>query len=142
MTSATHERFDREEEIRSSSDRTFGMVFAVVFAMVALWPLVRGRPPRWWSLAIALVFVALALLRPRTLAPLNRAWLKVGLLMHAVVNPVVMALLFFGTVTPIAIVYRLLGKDPLRRSFDPSASTYWIDRRPPGPSPDTMPRQF
>jgi hypothetical protein len=65
-----------------------------------------------------------------------------GLLLHAVVNPIVMALLFFTTVTPIALILRAQGKDPLRLRRDPDARSYWIERRPPGPMPDTMPRQF
>jgi large-conductance mechanosensitive channel len=88
------------------------------------------------------VFLALALAAPKTLAPLNRLWMKFGLLLHAVVNPVVMAFLFFSTVTPIALIMRALGQDPLRLKLDPAAKTYWIDRTPPGPAPDTMPRQF
>jgi saxitoxin biosynthesis operon SxtJ-like protein len=138
----THEDFGREEEIKASSERSFGFVFAAVFLIVGLLPLFRGNPVRWWSLVIAAVFLALALAAPRTLAPLNWLWLKFGLLLHAVVNPVVMAFLFFSTVTPIALIMRALGKDPLRLKLDASAKTYWIDRTPPGPSPDTMPRQF
>ena len=137
-----HESFARDEEIQGSSDRQFGLVFAVVFALVAGWPLLSGRPVRWWSLALAAVFLGLALTRPAVLAPLNRVWLRFGLLLHAVVSPIVLGLVFFTTVTPIGLALRLLGKDPLRLRFDRAASTYWIDRRPPGPSPDTMPRQF
>jgi large-conductance mechanosensitive channel len=95
-----------------------------------------------WSLGTAAVFLALALAAPKTLAPLSRLWMKFGLLLHAVVNPVVMAFLFFSTVTPIALIMRALGQDPLRLKLDPAAKTYWIDRTPPGPAPDTMPRQF
>ena len=137
-----HESFTRDDEVRSSSDRAFGLVFAVVFALIALWPLWRGRGPRWWSLGLAAAFVGAALLAPRVLAPLNRLWFRLGLLLHAVVNPVVMALVFFTTVTPIALIMRAMGKDPLRLRRDQDARTYWIERQPPGPMPDTMPRQF
>lgn len=137
-----HESFTRDDEVRSSSDRAFGLVFAVLFALIALWPLWRGMAPRWWSLGLAAAFLGAALLAPRALAPLNRLWFRLGLLLHAVVNPVVMALVFFTTVTPIALIMRAMGKDPLRLRRDQDARTYWIERRPPGPMPDTMPRQF
>jgi hypothetical protein len=97
---------------------------------------------RWWSLAAAVAFLLSALLFPRVLRRLNWLWLKVGLVLHAIVNPVVMGLLFYLTVTPIGLLFRWLGKDPLRLHFDTTADTYWIERRPPGPTPDTMRRQF
>ncbi len=138
----THESFEREEEVRSSSDRTFGIVATVFFVLVGLAPLKHGVPPRWWSLGVAAVFLTMALLIPRALAPANRLWFKLGLLLHAMVSPIVMALLFFVVVTPTALIMRALGKDPLRLRFDPDAPTYWVNRVPPGPPPDTMPRQF
>ena len=79
---------------------------------------------------------------PKILSPLNRLWFRFGLLLHHIVNPVVMALLFFTTVTPMALIMRLLGKDPLRRKFDPEADSYWIPRQPAGPAPETMKNQF
>jgi predicted membrane metal-binding protein len=138
----THEDFAREEEVKVSSERSFGFVFATVFVVIGLLPLFHRNPVRLWSLGIAAVFLVLALAAPRALTPLNRLWMKFGLLLHAIVNPVVMAFLFFSTVTPIALLMRIRGKDPLRLKLDPNAKTYWIDRTPPGPSPDTMPRQF
>ncbi len=141
-SSGTHERLARAEEITGPSDRSFGLVFAGLWALLGCWPLVRGHPPRWWSLAVAAAFLLPALLHPRALAPLNRLWLRLGLLLHACLSPVVMALLFFATVTPMGLLLRALGKDPLRLRFDRDARTYWIERRPPGPSPESMPRQF
>ena len=138
----THEDFAREEEAKASSERTFGLVFAAVFLIIGLWPLLHREAVRLWSLGIAVAFLVLAFVAPRTLVPLNRLWMKLGLLLHAIVNPVIMAFLFFTTVTPIALIMRLSGKDPLRLKLDPAARTYWIDRTPPGPAPDTMPRQF
>jgi predicted membrane metal-binding protein len=138
----THESFAREEEVKTSSERVFGFVFAAVFAIIGSWPLVHGNTIRLWSLGVAVAFLVLALAAPKTLAPLNRLWMKFGLLLHAVVNPIVMAFLFFSTVTPIALIMRMRGKDPLRLKLDPAARSYWIDRTPPGPAPDTMPRQF
>ena len=91
---------------------------------------------------MAALFLAAALLRPAILNPLNRLWLKFGLLLHRVVNPIVMALLFYGTVLPTGLVMRALGKDLLRLKRQPDADSYWIVRQPPGPAPETMKDQF
>jgi hypothetical protein len=138
----THESFERTESVQGSSNRAFGIVFTVFFALIGLWPLPWGGNPRWWALGIAAVFLFAALVCPKTLAPLNRAWMRFGLLLHKIVNPVIMGLIFFLTVTPTALIMRALGKDPSRRRLDKDATTYWIDRAPPGPDPDSMPRQF
>jgi hypothetical protein len=137
-----HEDFSRDEAVQGSSDRAFGITFAAVFAAFALWPLMRQRPLRSWALAVALVFLVPALVRPQVLGPLNRLWLRLGLFLQRLVTPVVMAMLFYGTVTPIALVLRWLGKDLLRLRIDRGADSYWIERRPPGPAPDTMRNQF
>jgi predicted membrane metal-binding protein len=139
---ATHERLFVDDEIKGSKDRTFGLTFAAVFLLYACWPLLRGRSPRWWVLAMGAAFAITALLVPRALAPLNRFWLRVGLLLNRITNPIVMGLLFVTTIIPLALMLRALGKTPLQLGRDPSASTYWIDRRPPGPAPSTMSRQF
>ena len=139
---ATHERLVRDEEIQGSSNRSFGLLFAVVFAVVGLWPLIHGDAPRLWPLGLALAFLVVASLRPALLSPLNRLWTRFGLLLHRVVNPIIMALLFFSTVTPTGLVMRLLGKDPLRLRFQPEAKSYWIARQPPGPPPEGMKNQF
>lgn len=140
--SMTHEAFDREEPVKGSSDRGFGIVFTVVFAVIGLWPLIHGNGPRLWSLAVAFALLAVSLARPALLAPLNRLWMRFGLLLHRIVNPAVMGMLFYLVLTPFGCAMRLLGKDPLRRRFDPSAGSYWIPRSPPGPLPDTMKNQF
>lgn len=138
----THERFVADEVVSGSSNRSFGFTFAIVFTIVALFPLMRGRPVRGWALIVAAAFLLAALALPRVLAPLSRLWLRFGLLLHACISPIVMGLVFYTTVTPIGLVRRLLGQDPLRLRFDRDAVTYWIERHPPGPAPDTMPRQF
>ena len=138
----SHESYAREEEVKGPPDRQFGLVFTVVFAILAFWPVIWGRPVRWWSAALSAVFLAASLVAPWVLAPLNRVWLWIGLLLHKCVSPIVLGLVFFSTVTPIAFLLRALGKDPLRLRFDPAAPTYWLDRRPPGPSGESMPNQF
>jgi Saxitoxin biosynthesis operon protein SxtJ len=138
----THERLVVDEVVSGSSNRSFGVTFAIVFTIVALWPLVRGRSVRGWALMAAAAFLLAALALPRVLAPLSQLWLKFGLFLHACISPIIMGLVFYTTVTPIGLVRRLLGQDPLRLRFDSGAVTYWIERHPPGPAPDTMPRQF
>jgi len=138
----THERLVADEVVSGSSNRSFGFTFAIVFTIVALWPLVRGRSVRVWALIAAAAFLLAALALPRVLAPLSQLWLKFGLFLHACISPMIMGLVFYTTVTPIGLVRRLLGQDPLRLRFDSGAVTYWIERHPPGPAPDTMPRQF
>jgi hypothetical protein len=90
----------------------------------------------------ALFFIAAAALYPSILKPLNRVWFKFGLLLHRIVNPVIMGLLFYGSVLPTGMIVRALGKDLLRLKFEPKADSYWIVREPPGPSPETMKDQF
>jgi hypothetical protein len=125
-----------------SPERAFGFVFAGLFAVVALLPLLRAAPPRGWALAVAAGFLAAGLVVPGALAPLRRLWLRVGDLLHRITTPVALAVLFFGVVTPTAIVMRILRKDPLRLRRDPAATTYWLERRPPGPEPDSLRDQF
>ncbi len=137
-----HERLDREGPTRAGSPRAFGFVFAAVFVAIALWPLWESGKIRIWAAAIAVAFFAAAIFAPGALAPLNRLWFRFGLMLHKIVSPLVMGILFFTTVTPIAILMRLAGKDPLRLKFDREARSYWIARVPPGPSPDSLRHQF
>jgi len=139
-----HEDFTRKETVMGSSDRSFGFVMAAFFALLALFPLLHGplSSIRWWALVVAAAFLALALLWPAPLRPLNRAWLKLGLLLSKIVSPVVMMVLFYATVTPIGVLMRWTGKDPLRLRRDATATSYWIPREPPGPAPDSMKQQF
>jgi predicted membrane metal-binding protein len=138
----THEDFSRQEHIKPSPDRSFGLVFATVFLVVALWPLMHAEPVRWWALAVAAVFAVLALVWTAVLAPLNKWWTKLGILLYRIVSPIVLGLLFYTAVTPVALLMRVLNKDPLRLRRDPDAASYWIDRTPPGPAPESMKNQF
>src|SRR4030088_3796690 len=135
MKQSTHEVFFRDEKIVAGSDRSFGLVMAAAFAAVTLlnvWHVGRVWP---WTGVVAALFLAAALLRPAKLHPLNLIWLKFGLLLHRVVNPIVMALLFYGTVLPTGLVMRMMGRDLLRLKRQPDTDSYWIVRQPPGPSP-------
>ncbi len=126
----------------TGSDRSFGLVMTGAFAILAA--LNWWRDGRLWpgTGAVAGVFLAAALLCPVALNPLNRAWQRFGRVLHKVVNPIVMSLLFYTAVLPTGVVMRALGKDPLRRKRRPDAASYWITRQPAGPAPETMKDQF
>ena len=145
MTQSTHESFVRDEAAVPSSDRTFGLVMAAALALVSLlngwhhgWQLWRLWP---WTLAAALLFLLAASLKPSSLRPLNRLWMKLGLVLHRIVNPIVMGLLFYGTIWPTGAIMRMRGRDLLRLKREPASTSYWI-ARPPGPQPETMRDQF
>ncbi|MFZ5523317.1 MAG: SxtJ family membrane protein [Pseudomonadota bacterium] len=138
----SHEDLNREQHIEGSSDRAFGLVFAGVFLVIAGIPLFHGEVMRWWSVGVAAVFVLVALVKPALLAGLNRLWMKLGILLGKVVSPIALGILFYVVITPIGVVIRLTGKDPLRLKFDPDAESYWIPREPPGPPPGSMNNQF
>ena len=142
MATGHHEDFQREERVEGGTDRSFAIVFGIVFMVVMLWPLLDGRAPRWWAAAVAAVFFVLAFAAPGLLKPLNRLWTAFGLLLNRIVSPLVLGLLFFLMITPIGLIMRLAGKDPLRLKGDRNAPSYWVERKPPGPSPDSMPYQF
>ena len=137
-----HEDLHAHSELRGGSDRQFGLVFAGVCAVVALWPLRSGGALRWPTFVLALFFLTAAFGRPSLLGPLNRLWMQVGLLLGRVVNPIVMAMLFFIDFTPAGLLLRALGKDPLRLKRSPQAATYWIPREAAGTPRDTLAKQF
>jgi hypothetical protein len=142
MASSTHEDYKREHAIKGSSDRGFGQVFAGFFAILGFWPLLHGEAPNWWLVGIGAAFLIVAYTHPSLLAVPNRWWMKFGLLLAKIVNPLVMGLVFYLTVTPTGWIMRALGKDPLRLRIDRQATSYWIERKPPGPAPETMSQQF
>jgi hypothetical protein len=141
-TSQLHEDLSREEQVKAGSDRGFGLVFAGFFALVSGLSWWRGHTAWHWALPVAAAFLVIAYTYPKVLAPLNLLWMKFGLLLHKVVTPLVLGLLFFVTITPIGLLARACGKDFLRLKLDPNANSYWIDRTPPGPPPQTMRNQF
>lgn len=124
------------------SDRSFGLTFTVVLALAGAWMLWTGRAHFAVPFAGSLAFLAASLLFPRVLHPLNVAWMRLGLLLNRIVSPVVMGIMFFGVLTPVAVLMRLRGRDELRRRFDPALQSYWIDRDPPGPEGSSFPRQY
>lgn len=148
---STHEDFSRSEEIEGSSDRGFGLTVGGILLAIALVRLGLGWwrsgdvAPGWfeWTLGgVGLALVLFGLIAPSLLAPLNKAWTKLGLLLFKIVNPIILGLIFALTIIPIGLLLRLVGKDPLRLKFEPNAKSYWIERAPPGPEPASMPQQF
>ena len=137
-----HEDLAREDDAVGSSDRAFGLTLAAVFAIIGVVRLVLGHSYASWWLSAAAVMLAFALAWPAALGPLNRLWLRLGLVLYKVVNPLVMGLVFFTTVMPIGLLMRAFGKDPLRLRRDSAVDSYWIAREPPGPEADTMKNQF
>jgi len=131
-----------DEIVVGPSDRNFGFTMAVVFALIGGFGLYKGssHAPIW--LCVAAVFAGLTLWRPQTLNPANRAWLKLGLLMYRVVNPVIMAVLFFVAILPIGLIMRLFGKDFLKLARDRASPTYWLPRSDPRPPSESMRQQF
>jgi hypothetical protein len=131
-----------EDSLKTSSNRTFGFVFAIFFLLIAVLPALRGHALRRWALPVSAIFLLIALAAPKLLAPLNRAWTALGSLLHSIVNPVILGILFYLVFTPLGWLLRRMGKDFLRLRREADASTYWILRDPPGPRPETMTRQF
>jgi hypothetical protein len=130
------------DEVKIGSERSFGLVFAGFFTLVGLWPLFKSESPRLWALGISVIFLLLAFAAPKILTPFNRLWFKFGLLLHRIVSPLIMFLMFFVVITPLGFLMRLSGKDPLRLRFDREVESYWIPRDPPGPTPESLKNQF
>jgi saxitoxin biosynthesis operon SxtJ-like protein len=137
-----HEQLAAHEESPAASDRSVGLVLAGAATVAALLPLLRGQPARLWALAVAAPLLFLAVVRPRWLRPLNRAWTALGAIGNRVTTLALMGFIFYGVITPVAWVLRSRGHDVLRLRRDPVATTYWLERRPPGPSPASMKNQF
>jgi predicted membrane metal-binding protein len=128
-----------DSKIKISSNRSFGLLFFVVFLIVALWPLKYEEDIRSWSLALSIIFLILGVLNSKLLTPLNKLWFKFGIFLGFIVSPIVMGIVYFLVVTPIGTFMRLLGKDLLKTSKVKSTSTYWIKR---DKKHGTMKKQF
>ncbi len=125
-----------------ASDRSVGLVLAAALAFVGAWPLIRMAEPRWWALAAAALLCLAALIRPAILHPLSRLWLGLGKLLHKIVSPLVMGVIFFGCVTPIGWIQRMRGRDILSMRKRGDLPRYWVVRDVQSPPAETMKRQF
>ena len=118
------------DDFNISSNRSFGIVFFVVFLLIAVFPLANSEDLRILSLIISLIFLILGLLKSKILTPLNKIWFKFGILLGKIVSPLIMGAIFFLVVTPIGIILRLMGKDVLNLKYNKNKS-YWIEKSNP-----------
>ena len=125
--------------VKISSNRSFGLLFFIVFLAISLWPLKSQEDLRLWAFILALVFFVLGILNSKFLTPLNKLWMKFGIFLGSIISPFVMGVVFFMVVTPIGLIMRFLGKDLLRIKKSKFVSTYWISREKQS---NTMKKQF
>jgi len=118
-------------QTEQSSEKSFGIVFSIVFLIVALYPLINSESLRIWALVVSIIFFLLAFLAPKILVLPNKLWFKFGLLIGSIVAPIVMAFVYFVTVLPTGLIMRLLGKDLLKQKLDKNAKSYWVKRSEP-----------
>jgi len=116
--------------IKISSNRSFGIVFFIVFLVIALYPLAHSEEIKVWSVIISLIFLVLSLFNSKILNPLNKLWFKFGIFLGKIISPLVMSIIFFLVVTPIGLLMRLLNKDLLNLKFN-NSSSYWIEKTEP-----------
>ena len=142
MNTRLHEDLHRTHQTKGFSDRSLGLTFCAFFTVLALLPLRRHQPVQWrWMIASG-VFLVIGLVAPGLLHPLSRAWAKLALVLHKIVNPITTAVMYFLVFVPAGLMFRLMGKDPLRLKLEPDQESYWIPRDPPGPAPEFMRNQF
>ena len=119
-----------KDEIKISSNKSFGIVFFVVFLLIALYPLIYSGEIRLWSIIVSFTFLVLGLLNSKILTPLNKIWFKFGIFLGKLISPVIMGIIFFLVVTPIGLIMRMLGKDLLNLKYNKNQS-YWIEKSGP-----------
>ena len=139
-----HEVLIERRDVAPPSERSFGITFAVIMTLLSAWLLLRKGLPFWalLSLILALAFLVSAFVKPVLLSPLNRAWFRFGLLLHGIVNPIVMGLLFFAVFTPTGMIMRAMKKDLLRLRRVSAGSTYWVLRDAQTDPPTNMKKQY
>ena len=116
------------DDIKLSSNRSFGIVFFIVFLLIAIYPLINQGEVRIWSLIISSLFLLLGLLNSKILTPLNKLWFRFGLFLGKIISPIIMAVIFFLVVTPIGLLMRFFGKDVLNLKLNKKKSSYWIEK--------------
>ena len=119
------------DEIKLGSNRSFGIVFFIVFVLIATYPLLNQGEVRIWSLIISFLFLFLGLLNSKILTPLNKLWFRFGLFLGKIISPIIMGVIFFLVVTPIGLLMRLFGKDVLNLKLNKKKSSYWIEKDGP-----------
>ena len=119
------------DDFKISSNRSFGIVFFVVFLLIAIFPLASSGDIRIWSLIISFIFIILGLLNSKILTPLNKLWFKFGVILGKIISPIIMGIIFFLVVTPIGLIMKVLGKELLRLKYNKKDNTYWIEKNGP-----------
>jgi hypothetical protein len=144
MKPSFHEDFSRHDDIKSGTDRSFGLTVGGILVLIA-----AARSyfhglgwVQYGLVGIGVVLILLGLIAPSSLHGLHRAWVRLGLIVFRVINPVVLGLIYAVVIVPIGFLMRLTGRDPLHLEFDARAESYWVTRDPPGPAPDSMTDQF
>ena len=118
------------DNIKIGSNRSFGIVFFILFLLIALYPTINSEGIRMWSVILSLIFLVLGLLNSKILNPLNQIWFKFGVLLGRIISPLIMAIIFFFVVTPIGLIMRILGKDLVNLKYN-NNKTYWIEKTGP-----------
>ena len=116
------------DDIKIGSNRSFGIVFFVVFLIIAIYPLTYSGDVRLWSVIISIIFLVLGTLNSKILTPLNKLWFNLGIFLGKIISPIIMGIIFFLVVTPTGLIMRLLGKDLLNLKFNKNKS-YWIEKK-------------
>ena len=116
------------QDIKIGSNRSFGIVFFVVFLLIGLYPILKGNDVRYWSLIVSLGFLILGIINSKILSPLNKLWFKFGIFLGRIVSPLVMGIIFFAVVTPIALIMKLLRKDVLNLKKN-NKKSYWVETK-------------
>ena len=116
-----------QEKIKLPSNRNFGIVFSIVFLIIAIWPILNQNEIRIWSIIISLIFLILGLINSKFLSPLNKVWFKFGLILGSLIAPIVMGIVFFLVVTPTGLIMKALGKDLLELKRNKN-NTYWLEK--------------
>ena len=119
-----------KKKIKLPTNKNFGIVFFVVFSLIAVYPITYSGDIRIWSLIISFIFIILGLLNSKILTPLNKLWFKFGLFLSKIISPLIMGVIFFFVVTPIGLIMRMLGKDVLNLKQNKNKS-YWIEKSGP-----------
>ena len=117
----------KQNKIKIGSNRSFGIVFFVVFLIISIWPLLDEKELRYWPLIVSIIFLILGILKSNILTPLNKAWFKFGILLGNIISPIIMAFIFFLVVTPISFIMKIFGKDILNLKKN-NNSSYWIKK--------------
>ncbi len=139
MIKKIHKKEELLKEPKLNDLKTFALIWSFIFSIIGLWPLIDNGGIRLWALAITLIFILIAFLKPAILKSFYKIWIKIGEFVGNIVSKVIMIILFYGMFTPTALVLKIFGKDLLRKKLDKNSPTYWIKRET---QPGSLKNQF